>query len=148
ADTAVLLATCSLGRAVRRTVGIKVRQPLPALWVRLPTRTGSDSLRRFEAELRDELNVKSVCFLDSSAELIEHRFKPNLRVIGRKYGKLVPAITQALRELRGDAAREAAQTLEAGRPLHLRVDDTTLALGPDEVLVEASSPEGYAVAEE
>src|SRR5262249_23080238 len=66
ADTAVLLATCSLGRAVRRTVGIKVRQPLPALWVRLPTRTGSDSLRRFEAELRDELNVQSLCLLHRS----------------------------------------------------------------------------------
>jgi len=148
ADTGVLLATCSLGRAARRAVGIKVRQPLPALWVRPPTRAGAEGLRRFEAELRDELNVKSVRYLDSSAGLVEHRFKPNLRVVGRKYGKLVPAITEALRKLQGEAAREAARAVEAGQPVPLAVDGTTVLLGPDEVLVEATSPEGYAVAEE
>jgi isoleucyl-tRNA synthetase len=148
ADTAVLLDACSLGRAARRTVGIKVRQPLPALWVRLPTLSGAEGLKRFEAELRDELNVKSVRYLDSAAGLVEHRFKPNLRVVGRKYGKRVPAITEALKALRGEAAQVAARAFEAGLPVALTVGDETISLAPEELIVEASSPEGYAVAEE
>jgi isoleucyl-tRNA synthetase len=148
ADTAVLLETASLGRAARRRVGIRVRQPLPALWVRLRTGSETEGLRRFEAELRDELNVKDVRYLDSSATLVRHRFKPNLRLVGKKYGKLVPALTQALRALSGEAARAAAHAVEAGHPLVVAVDGRPLALAPEEVVVEATSPEGYAVAEE
>jgi isoleucyl-tRNA synthetase len=148
ADTALLLQVVSLGRAARESARLKVRQPLRTLWVRIPVAAGGEALRRFEAELRDELNVKEVRYLDSSADLVEHRFKPNLRVVGRKYGKLVPAITAALRGLAGPAAREAAAALEAGRPVALAVDGQRLELTPDEVLLEASSPEGYAVAED
>jgi isoleucyl-tRNA synthetase len=145
-DTALLLATISLGRAARRGAGLKVRQPLGELWVRVPA-GAVEGLRRFEADLRDELNVKSIRYLDSSADLVEYRFKPNLRVVGKKYGKLVPALTAALRELDGATARDAARAVEAGQPITLAVDGQDLQLQPDEVLVESSSPEGYAVAE-
>jgi isoleucyl-tRNA synthetase len=148
ADTAFLLETVSLGRAARRSVGLKVRQPLSGMWVRVPTPAQAEALRRFEAELRDELNVKEVRYLDSSADFVRHRFKPNLRVVGRKYGKLVPALTGVLRGLEGEAAREVARAVEAGRPVTLTVDGQQVELAPEEILVEASSPEGYAVAED
>ena len=148
ADTAFLLETVSLGHSARRSVGLKVRQPLPELLVRTPSPAHAESLRRFEAEVKDELNVKRLRYLDSSADLVEHRFKPNLRVVGRKYGKLVPALTAALKGLVGDAAREAARAVEAGRPVTLAADARALQLQPDVVLVEASSPRGYAVAED
>ena len=60
----------------------------------------------------------------------------------------MPAITAALRGLAGEAARDAAAAVEAGRSFALDVGDQRLELSPDEVLVEASSPEGYAVAED
>src|SRR5262249_54085380 len=116
--------------------------------VRVRTPAEAESLRRFEAELRDELNVKAVRYLDSAADFVEYRFKPNLRVVGRKYGKLVPALGRALAGLSGGAAREAARAVEAGRPVRLVVDGQVLDLEPGELLVEASSPAGYAVAEE
>ncbi|MGH7265600.1 MAG: DUF5915 domain-containing protein, partial [Candidatus Rokuibacteriota bacterium] len=118
------------------------------MWVRVPGPAHADALRRFEAELRDELNVKEVRYLDSSTGFASYRFKPNLRVVGRKYGKLVPALTAALRGLEGEVAREAAVAVEAGRPVALTIDGQTLTLAPEEVLVEASSLEGFAVAEE
>jgi isoleucyl-tRNA synthetase len=147
ADTETLLTAVGLGRAARKAAGLKVRQPLQELWVRAPTTTATEGLRRFEADLRDELNVKAVRYLDSTTTLVEYRFKPNLRVVGKKYGKLVPALGAALRELSGDAARDAAQAIEEGRQLTLSVGDQTLDLAPEEVLVETSSPVGYAVAE-
>jgi isoleucyl-tRNA synthetase len=147
-DTEVLLKAVSVCRAARRAAGIKVRQPLREMWVRAPTPAALEGLRRFEAELREELNVKEVRYLDSATSLVEYRFKPNLRLVGRKYGKLVPALTAALRSLHGDAARAAAQAVEEGRNITLFVEGQTIELLPEEVLVESSSPEGYVVAED
>jgi len=148
ADTETLLRAVTLGRAARKGAGLKVRQPLRELWLRAPTTAATEGLRRFEAELRDELNVKAVRYLDSTTDLVDYRFKPNLRLVGKKYGKLVPALTAALRELSGDTARDAARAVEDGRPVALVVDGQALALLPEELLVETSSPQGYAVAEE
>jgi isoleucyl-tRNA synthetase len=146
ADTALLLNTISLGRAARRSAAHKVRQPVGEMLVRVPP-AAVDGLRRFEAELREELNLKQIGYLDGSAALVEYRLKPNLRLVGKKYGKLVPALTAALRDLLGDEARAAAQAAEAGQPWSLDVNGQMLELQPDELLVESSSPEGYAVAE-
>jgi len=112
----------------------------------VPT-AAAEGLKRFEAELRDELNVKAVRYLDAATDLVEYRFKPNLRVVGKQYGKLVPALTTALKALDGADARAAAHAHEAGQPIVLTVDGQALELAPEAVLVESSSPEGYAVAE-
>lgn len=104
-------------------------------------------MRRFESELSDELNVKTVRYLDASTDLVEYRIKPNLRLVGKKYGKLVPKLTAALRELAGDSARAVARAAEERQPARVVVDDQTLELLPDELLIETTSPEGYAVAE-
>ncbi|MBC8077054.1 MAG: isoleucine--tRNA ligase, partial [Chloroflexales bacterium] len=95
-----------------------------------------------------ELNVKAVRYLDAASAIVEYRFKPNLRVVGKKYGKQVPAITAALKALAGDEARQAAHAVEAGQPVALTLDGAALELLPDELLVETSSPAGFAVAEQ
>lgn len=147
-DTATLLRAVGAGRAARKASGRRVRQPLAALLVRAPTAAQVAGLRRFEAELRDELNVKEVRYLDSSTNLVEYRFKPNLRVVGKKYGKLVPALTAALRDLSGEAAQAAGHAIESGQPMALVVNGEEVQVQPDEVLLETTSPEGYAVAED
>jgi isoleucyl-tRNA synthetase len=147
ADTEALLEAVSLGRAARKSAGVKVRQPLGELCLRASNPALTEGVRRFEAELRDELNVKAVRYLDASSELVEYRFKPNLKLVGRKYGKLVPALTAALKGLAGDEARAAAHAVEAGRPVSLAVDGQPLQLLAEELLLESSAPEGYAVAE-
>jgi isoleucyl-tRNA synthetase len=147
ADTQVLLRMVSLGRAARKTASVKVRQPLGELWVRAATPAEAEGLRRFEDELRDELNIKQVRYMDASTDFVEYRCKPNLRLVGKKYGKQVPAITSVLSDLSSAAARAAAHAVEAGQPVPLVVNDQKVELQPDEVLIETSSPEGYAVAE-
>ena len=146
--TETLLQAVSAGRTARKRSGIKVRQPLQRLLVRSSAPGGNDGLRRFEDELRDELNVKQVEYLDAGAGLVEYRIKPNLRSVGKKYGKLVPALKAALEALRGSAAAEAGANFEAGQPFKLAVDGQELDLLPEDVLLETSAPEGYAVAED
>jgi isoleucyl-tRNA synthetase len=146
ADTRLLLDVVNLGRAARRGAGLRVRQPLPELLVRAAQ--GGGGLHRFEDELRDELNVKTVRFLGVDDGLVEYHFKPNLPVVGKKYGRRVPAIKTALAALEGEAAGAAARAVAAGQPVRVAVEGETLDLAPNEVLVEAGSPQGYAVVEE
>jgi isoleucyl-tRNA synthetase len=145
ADTAVLLDVVSLGRAARQRASLRVRQPLSELLVRVPGNPAA--IQRFDAELRDELNVKQIRLLSLDDRLVEYRFKPNLPVVGRKYGKLVPALREALAELRDEQASDLAQAIEAGQARDLQVDGQTISLQPDEVIVEATSPAGFEVAE-
>ena len=147
ADTEALLAAVSLGRAARKSAGLKVRQPLAELWLRASSPAALAGVRRFEADLRDELNVKAVRYLEASSAIVEYRFKPNLRLLGKKYGKQVPAITAALKALEGEAARAAAQACEAGGLVQIQIDGQLLDLLAEELLVESSAPEGFAVAE-
>ncbi len=147
-DTQALLRLVSLGRAARKQANVKVRQPLSELWVRCSTPDELAGARRFESELADELNLKAVRYLDTSTDFVEYRLKPNLRLVGKKYGKLVPVLTATLRDMEPTAAREVAHAIEARQPVTLTVQGQTLELLPDEVLVETSSPAGYAVAED
>ncbi|HEX2326962.1 MAG TPA: isoleucine--tRNA ligase, partial [Chloroflexota bacterium] len=144
--TARLLETVGLGRSARRTAGLRVRQPLSEVVVRAPE--GAGALSRFEDELREELNVKAVRYLDVGEGLVVQRFKPNLPVVGRKLGRLVPTLRQALEALTGPEAERAAEAVRQGHPFQLMVGDQTVTLAPEDVLLEASSPPGYAVAEQ
>ena len=147
ADTEALLAAVSLGRAARKSAGLKVRQPLAELWLRASSPVALAGVRRFEADLRDELNVKAVRYLEASSAIVTYRFKPNLRLLGKKYGRQLPAITAALKTLEGEAARAAAQACEAGGLVQIQIDGQPLDLLAEELLVESSAPEGFAVAE-
>src|SRR5260370_9771 len=145
ADADLLLECVSLARSARRNANLRVRQPLSELLIRVPR--GNTGLHRFVDELQEELNVKEVRFLEVGDELVTYRFKPNLPVAGKKYGRLVPKIKHALESLSGQAAAEAAYALEAEQPIEIQFDGQTIQLEPGEVLVEATSPSGYAVAE-
>ena len=147
-DMGVLLKVVELGRSARAESGLKVRQPLAELLVHVPGAGEEAALRRFLDEVRDELNVKAVRFLEGSSGLVEYRFKPNLPVVGRKYGKLVPAMREALAAVAGAQAQAIAAAARAGETFTLEVNGQTLELSAEEILVESSSPEGYAVAEE
>ncbi len=147
-DMAVLLQVVELGRSARSESGLKVRQPLAELLVFVPDARAQTGLTRFLDEVREELNVKAVRFLEGSSSLVQYRLKPNLPVVGRKYGKLVPAMRAALQELDQAGARAIAEAARAGQPFTLTVEGEALEMTADELLIESSSPEGFAVAEE
>ncbi len=144
ADTALLLDTVGLGRAARQNAGLRVRQPLSELLVRVPE--NGDALLRFQDELREELNIKSVRLLSADEALVAYRLSPNLPVVGRKYRALVPKLRATLAGLSAEESAAVARAVEAGQPFDLRVDGQQLRMEPNEVLVELTSPEGYQVA--
>ena len=145
-----------LGRAARSRSGVRVRQPLSRLLVRAPGEAEAAVLARFDAQILEELNVKALEMLAPDAELVGYRIKPNLPRLGKRYGKRVPAIRAALAN--ADAGAVAA-AVAAGRTFAVEValpgggrfgdvGGETLTFEPEDVLVETTSAEGYACAEE
>ncbi len=137
--TAMRLA--SLGRAARSKAGIKVRQPLQCVYVRLPGKPDDDALRRLEQQVLEELNVRELALIAEDSDLLQYDIKPNLPVLGPKYGKDVGKIRAALAEL-----DPLNVVLAAGRGEEIAAGEFTLA--PDEVLVTTVEQEGYASAQE
>lgn len=144
-NTEVLQKVVSLGRAARSESGHRTRQPLPEVLVRVKTAEQQKALEAMTDQLTEELNVKSVRFLGVGEEFLDFDLKPNLRIVGRKYGKLVPALKEALKSADGKAAAAATA---AGQTFAVEVDGQTLELEPDELLIEAKSPDGYAASED
>ena len=141
----VVQRVVGLGRAARNSSGVRVRQPLSRLLVRTPDEASAAFVARHEAQILEELNVKAVEMLAPDAELLTHRIKPNLPRIGKRFGKRVPAIREAL----GAADSSAiAAAVAAGRTFDVEAGSETVTFEPEDVLVESTSAEGYACAEE
>jgi isoleucyl-tRNA synthetase len=140
-----VLKVVGLARSARATSGIKTRIPLPRLLVTAPSEAELAGLRHFADEIADELNVKQVEVLGLGEELLSYRVLPNLPVLGKKYGKRVPTIRAALAEL---DSQMVARTLKAGKSLSLEIEGEHIVLQPQEVLLEALSPEGFAAQED
>ena len=130
-----VLKVVVLGRACRNKANIKNRQPIAKMYVKAP-----EALPEyFAAIIRDELNVKEVAFTDDVSGFISYSFKPQMRTVGPKYGKLLGKIRQMLPALDGAAAMNELKTTGA---IHLDVDGTEVVLGEEDLLIETAQTEG------
>ncbi len=145
ADIGVVQKAVGLGRQARGQSGVRTRQPLALLRIRAPDEAAAKALADHLDQVREELNVKNVEFIARDAAHINYRIKPNLPVLGRKYGKQIPAIRNAL--LAADGS-EIAGRVERGDAITISVPSGTLTLEPGDVLVETGADEGYACAED
>ena len=144
-DVGVVQKVVGLARAARGQSGVRTRQPLSRLLVRAPDDASHRALDEHQEQILEELNVKSIEFIARDAGLVNYRIKPNLPVLGKRYGKLLPAIRSALADADGAAIASAATR---GESVSLEVNDETLELEPGDVLIETSSAEGYACGED
>jgi isoleucyl-tRNA synthetase len=144
AEIAVVQRVVALGRAARNDANLKVRQPLARLMVRVPDAAAARAVQRHEAQLIEELNVKQVELLPADASLVSYRIKPNLPVLGKRHGSLLPAIRQALTQLDpADAARAAR-----GENITVEAGGQHLELEPAALLIETAAASGFACAED
>jgi len=128
-----------LGRAVRAHARVKVRQPLAEAVVVAPGRE-REAIQRFEAVLREELNVKGVRVVSEAEELGRFELKPNYRALGPRFGKHMPQVAAAVGGL--DPQR-AARTLRGGGQVGVRVNGGEHSLAPDDVQLVMHPLEGY-----
>src|SRR5690606_20654388 len=144
-EMSAVLAVVKLGRAARSEANIKVRQPLPAILVHTPDPADAEAVVRLKDQILDELNVKDVRALTELGEVLSYDVKPNLPVLGPKYGKQLGAIRGALGKL--DPSAVAAK-VNAGENLPIELPDgSTVELLPSELLVGMQKKEGFAAAQ-
>ncbi len=144
-DMRALMRLVELGRAARAASGIKVRQPLPEVLVRLRSAEELTGVRRLEDQLLEELNVKQVRYLGVHDDFVDYQVKPNLPRVGPRLGKLVPELRRALGALDG---RAVAAAVRDGEDTVLELSGGEVRLQPEDLLLDARSPEGFAAVEE
>jgi isoleucyl-tRNA synthetase len=142
---AVVRTVVGLGRAARNAAGIKIRQPLSELLIKLPHKEDEEPLRALGQDLLEEVNVKGFAFVEDEAEVVDYRLHPLPEKLGPKYGERFAAVREALEEL---DPREAARELAQGGALRIRIDNRSYTILADEVEVERLPREGYAIAVE
>lgn len=141
---AVLQRIVELGRSARAESGVKTRQPLSELLVRVRSEREQEGLRQLESELKDELNVKQVTYLDLAADFIDYSVRPNLPLVGRRLGPRIPALRAWLEQADG---RQLARNVREGINTEVTLDGEQFSFEPEAFLLDARSPEGYAAAE-
>jgi isoleucyl-tRNA synthetase len=144
-DMRALMRLVELGRAARAASGIKVRQPLPEVLVRLRSVEELSGVKRLEDQLLEELNVKKVRYLGVHDDFVDYQLKPNLPRVGPRLGRLVPELRRALDALDG---RTVAAAVRDGEETVLQVGGGEVRLAPQDLLLDARSPEGFAAVEE
>ena len=140
-----VLKGVGLARSARAKSGVKTRTPLPLLLLTAPSEEEREGLRRFLEEIKDELNVKEARVLHPGEEILSYRVLPNLKILGKKYGKLLPAIRKALEAL---DPMEVARKVLGGEAVEVELEGEKVRLLPEELLLEAQSPAGYVALEE
>ncbi len=143
----------SLGLGARGSANIKVRQPLARALVHLGA-SATQQVSQLSPELTeivvDELNVKALKYVSQAGELVSYKVLPNLKLLGPRLGKVLPAVRQELEK--ADAAQLVTQ-VQAGEEITLQLPkgteykgSSTVELTPDEVLIQTEPAEGLAVA--
>ena len=124
-----------LGRAARNAASLKVRQPLSRCLVK--GKRLSDEIAQL---IRNELNVKAVEFVDDASAFTTYNLKPQMRTLGKKYGKLLGRIGEHLKTLDGN---EVVATFERGETLKFELDGTPIELEKDDVLTSLTQKPGF-----
>ncbi len=135
-DMEEVLKAVVMGRACRNSANIKNRQPIGKMYLKGDFKFDES----FKAVIEDELNVKEVIITDDVRNFTTYTFKPQMRTVGPKYGKLLNAIKAALLELDGNAAMDE---LNENGVLKLDVNGENVELGKDDLLIEMTQMEGY-----
>lgn len=132
-----------LGRAVRSKTNLKIRQPLKSVIIFTGNNVqNKEAVRHFDSVITEELNVKRILFASSPDELVSYNIKPNLRLLGTKYGPLVPEIRAALLK---ENPLQIAIKVKNNKSVNISIDNVQYELKPEEILVESTDKEGISM---
>ncbi len=125
-----------LGRSARNSANIKNRQPLSKMLISV------SNLPEYYADIvKEELNVKEIEFGADMAEYVNFEIKPNLPVLGKEYGKLIPKIKE---EIAKKNQMQLATQVKTGKVEYIEIDGTEIGLDSENLLITMHGKEGFA----
>ena len=129
-----------LGRSARNSANIKNRQPLSEMLISIDTLP-----KYYEDIVKEELNVKAIELGAEMAEYVNFEIKPNLPVLGKEYGRLIPKIKE---EISKKNQMDLANTVKNGGVEYIEIDDVQIGLNSENLLITMQGKEGFAFAGE
>ncbi|NMB80317.1 MAG: isoleucine--tRNA ligase, partial [Ignavibacteria bacterium] len=129
-----------LTRSMRAKHNLKVRQPLKKIMV-VVDKNKRDALEKMKDVVLEEINVKELIALEDDSGIVNKSAKPNFKAIGPKYGKLVKALTAAIKEL----DKNAIKSLEANSEYELTIEGESVKISRDDVEIISHEIEGWLV---
>ncbi len=125
-----------MGRAARNDANIKNRQPIGRMFVK-----AAKALPKYYADIvTDELNVKAIEFTDDVRAFTNYTFKPQLRTVGPKFGKLLGGIRKYLGAVDGN---QAMDELNESGALRFAIGQDTVELTREDLLIDTAQTEGF-----
>ena len=127
-----------LGRSARNSVNIKNRQPLSEMLISVNT------LPEYYSDIvKEELNVKQVVLGADMKDYVSFEIKPNLPVLGREYGRLIPKIKEEIAKFN---QMELATKVQSGGSEYIEIEENQIELSVENLLVTMQGKEGFAFA--
>ena len=133
---------CSLALSIRKKEKIKVRQPLNKIIIPVKTDNEKEDIENAKSQILSEINVKSIEFLDKKDSLLVKELKPNFKLLGPKYGKIINAVAKEIKEL----SNNEIEKLEIDGSINLSVENTNVIISADDVEINYKDIEGLSVA--
>lgn len=125
-----------LGRSARNAVNIKNRQPLSEMLISI------DTLPEYYTDIvKEELNVKEVKLGAEMSDYVNFEIKPNLPVLGKEYGKLIPKIRE---EISKKNQMDLASKVKQGKVEYIEIDGIEIGLDANNLLITMQGKEGFA----
>ena len=138
-EMSMAITLVELGRSARNEAKMKNRQPLKKMLAKsiIPLND------YYTGIIASELNIKNVEFKDDLSEYTSYIFKPQLKTVGPKFGKLLNGIKEYLSNINGASAYS---TLKTNGELSFTVNGETISLKEEDLIIEASKKEGFITA--
>lgn len=128
----------SLGHALRKEHKLKVRQPLPSVYLATHLPHLLQFLEEQQHLVADELNVKEIHISNDDTSLVKLSVKPNFRILGKKVGKLMKEVQEAISKL----DQTHIQALMDSKSIQLTVEGTTIEISSQDVEIARTVNEG------
>jgi isoleucyl-tRNA synthetase len=130
-----------MGRALRAKHQLKIRQPLPKIFLVTHDPEAKYVLENLADLITDELNIKEIVITPDEEELVSLSAKANFKTLGAKLGKQMKIAAKSVAELNLEQIRE----LQNGNSISLKIEGDTLELAPEDVLLQRQEKEGLLV---
>ena len=143
ARTATAQVVVKLGHKQREDANLRVRLPLSELRVACTDEAQRQAVEHLSEVIREELNIKQLSVVENLDGLVSYSYKPNLKTLGPKYGKLLGGIRNAFQ----NDPPETFAPLRSGDSITLTIKDTAVDLTPDDVLIATEQSTNWSCAD-
>ena len=142
--TATAQLVVKLGHKLREEKNLRVRLPLAELQFACGSDEQRAAIEHLSEVIREELNIKQLTSAENLDGLVSYSYKPNLKTLGPKYGKLLGVIRKELPNVDG----AILAPLRNGENITITLDGNELELGPDDVMISTEQATDWGCADE